>query len=368
MRRCTHCLYPDTKPDLFFDAEGICSACRNYESRPQVNWAARQEDLVKTLESAPRNGSGYDCIVPSSGGKDSHYIVLTLQALGARVLVVTASTDMLTPIGRHNIDNLARYATTIEVTPNRLIRAKLCRFGLELVGDPCWPEHASIFSIPIKMATNLGISLVFYGENPQHEYGGPPGAEQARAMTSRWRSEFGGFLGLRPSDFVGRDGITEADMADYTLREEDGWPNVYFLGQFLSWDSHKNTRKAAEAGMMVPADPPCEASWWSFENLDNALTGIHDHMMYRKYGFGRLAGQLCVDIRKGLISRDSALNFVRLWDGIFPSQYANVPFSDVLRWLGMTDEEFRAAIDAHTNWDLFARVDNNGRPILREFA
>jgi hypothetical protein len=41
--------------------------------------------------------------------------VLTLiELMGAKPLVVTAVTCHLTPIGRANIDNLARYATTIE--------------------------------------------------------------------------------------------------------------------------------------------------------------------------------------------------------------------------------------------------------------
>ena len=29
---------PHTKPDLFFDEEGICSACKFYEQRKSINW------------------------------------------------------------------------------------------------------------------------------------------------------------------------------------------------------------------------------------------------------------------------------------------------------------------------------------------
>ena len=203
MTRCKTCLQPDTKPDLAF-VDGECSACINYANRPEIDWNARKRELVNILSDSPRNSSGYDCIVPSSGGKDSHAQVLTLLELGVRPLVVTATTDFLTPIGRANIDNLARYATTIEVTPNRSVRARLNRLGLELVGDICWPEHASIFTVPFRVAKDMDIPLIFYGENPQQEYGGPLGAEQARHMTARWVSEYGGFLGLRPSDFIGK--------------------------------------------------------------------------------------------------------------------------------------------------------------------
>ena len=161
MTRCRLCLYPDTKPDLHFQ-DGICSACRNYANRPEIDWNQRKRELVNILSDTKPNSSGFDCIVPSSGGKDSHYQVLILIGLGVKPLVVTASTDFLTPLGRANIDNLARYATTIEVTPNRSVRGKVCRLGLELVGDPCWPEHASIFSTPFRMAVALKTPLLFY--------------------------------------------------------------------------------------------------------------------------------------------------------------------------------------------------------------
>src|SRR5687767_6918932 len=100
MKRCTACVLPDTKPHLAFDAEtGVCTACTSHAKRPLIDWAARERELCELLEKS-RNSSGFDCIVPSSGGKDSHWQVLTMLRLGARPLVVTASTCALTPIGR----------------------------------------------------------------------------------------------------------------------------------------------------------------------------------------------------------------------------------------------------------------------------
>ena len=28
LKFCTNCLFPETKPDLFFDENGLCSACK----------------------------------------------------------------------------------------------------------------------------------------------------------------------------------------------------------------------------------------------------------------------------------------------------------------------------------------------------
>lgn len=349
MIRCTRCVIPDTRPDTAF-VDGVCSACLSYDKRKTIDWAARESDLLRIIESTPRNGSGFDCIVPSSGGKDSHWQVLKLLELGLRPLVVTATTCHLTPIGRANIDNLARYATTIEVTPNREVRRKLNRLGIDLVGDISWPEHVSIFTTPFRVACDLGIPLMFYGENPQESYGGPIGADEAREMTRRWVSEFGGFLGLRPSDMVGQDGITAADMQDYMPpdagRVQKAGVRAYFLGQFYEWDSHRNAEVARYHGMKCAL--PTQANLWAWENLDNAQTGLHDYMMFRKYGYGRGAAQASVDVRAGLMSREAAMEWVRKFDGLFPIVYAGAHIDDVLRPIGMGVATLRPILDRFT--------------------
>lgn len=361
MNRCIHCLIPDTRPDTAF-VDGVCSACLSYHKRPQIDWDARKRQLEDILTKSA-NGSAYDCVVPSSGGKDSTWQVLQLIKLGAKPLIVTATTCYLTPIGRRNIDNLGRYATTIEVTPNRDQRAKLNRLGLEMVGDPSWPEHVSIFTTPFRIAQAMGIPLIFYGENPQNQYGGPPGTEEALTMTRRWRSEFGGFLGLRPSDLAPMAG----DMTDYEMLPEDPDRPVtaYFLGQFLEWDSARNLREAMAAGM--ESIKPCYANWWPGENLDNAMTGLHDHIMYRKYGYGRGAAQISVDIRQGIITRDSALKWVEIWDGSFPYSYADVRFERVLDRIGVTQGQLDHWLHYYANKDLFG-AEKSRRPILKEFC
>lgn len=331
MIRCKTCCMPNTRPDTPF-VDGECAACISYKKRPQIDWDARKSELLALLDR--HDGR---CVVPSSGGKDSTYQALTLLELGADVTVVTARTCHLTEVGRKNIDNLARYVRTIEVVPNMTVRAKLNRLGLELVGDISWPEHAAIFSTPFRVSDQLGIPLIFYGENPQGQYGGPLGSDEAKTMTRRWVTEFGGFLGLRPDDFVGMEGITERDMLDYEP-PEDTKAEAHFLGQYIAWDSHRNAEVAKAHGMVCIN--PCLANWWDFENLDNAQTGIHDYFMFLKYGFGRGCQQIGVDVRSGRIDRDAALAWVEVHDGAFPSDYMDVSLCEVLDRIGMTRQRF----------------------------
>lgn len=361
LKRCRLCVIPDTRPDTAF-VDGICSACLSFAKRPTVDWKARKSELMDLLA---RHGNR--CIVPSSGGKDSTYQALTLRELGADVTAVTATTCMLTPIGRKNIDNLAHYVRTVEITPNREVRAKLNRLGLELVGDISWPEHVSIFTTPFKAALAFKTPLIFYGENPQSQYGGPLGTDDARTMTRRWVSEFGGFLGLRPSDLVGQMDLTEADLADYMPPDTDeiakAGVEAHFLGQYIEWDSARNAEVAIAHGMrsILASD----ANYWSAENLDNAMTGLHDHSMYRKYGYGRLAAQVSVDVRHERMTRDEAMELVRERDGLFPRTYMGVPIGRVLQRIGMSEAQLMDTLDRFTNWELFDG-EERGRPMLKE--
>lgn len=368
MNRCSRCVIPNTRPDTAF-VDGVCSACLSYDKRKTIDWVARERELLRLLETTPRNGTGYDCIVPSSGGKDSHWQVLKMLRLGARPLVVTATTCHLTHLGRQNLDNLARHATTIEVSPNKRVRATLNRLGLQLVGDISWPEHVSIFTTPFRVACDVGIPLIFYGENPQEAYGGPLGADQAREMTRRWVSEYGGFLGLRPADLIGQSLLTAQDMQDYMPPSSERLAKVgvqaHFLGQYYEWDSLRNARQAAQAGMRsFHKRVPGPANHWEYENLDNAQTGLHDHMMYRKYGYGRLAAQVSVDIRAGRMTREQAMLHVKDRDGAFPYFYAGVSVQDMLGRIDLTLQSLDDLMAGFTNWALFSGMTDR-RPILR---
>ena len=72
---------PDTRPGITFDAEGVCSACRHYEHRADVDWQARWKEFEALCDKYRGcNGpGGYDCAVAVSGGKDSHFQVHILK-------------------------------------------------------------------------------------------------------------------------------------------------------------------------------------------------------------------------------------------------------------------------------------------------
>ncbi len=358
LRYCRRCVMPDTKPDLSINAEGVCSACSYYEGRRAIDFASRKAELMAILERyRSKDGSTHDCIVPASGGKDSTYQALRMKELGMNPLIVTASTDKLSAIGRRNIENLKNQGFDyVEMTPNPLVRRKINKFTLSTVGDISWPEHAAIFTIPVRIAVQTRVPLLVWGENSQHEYGGPAGAAENSVLNRRWLEEFGGLLGLRVSDLPEMLGLSPRDLIPYTYPSDEDLKRVgvtgLFLGHYLPWDGYGNALYAQAHGMET-YHKNVEGSLVNYENLDNVHTGIHDYFKFLKFGFGRATDLACLHLRRGRLSREDAMRLVRLHDGKFPWIYLDCPLDEVLKEIDLTLEEFVKICDRFTNKKIF---------------
>lgn len=365
IRYCKRCVMPSTKPDLFIDAEGVCSACRNIEKRTAVDWSKRRGELSQVLARFRRpKGDGYDCIVPVSGGKDSTYQAVRLLELGMNPLCVTATTCMLSDIGRRNIENLKHLGVDyVEITPNPIVRRKLNRIGLMQVGDISWPEHVSIFTIPVRVSVQFNIPLIVWGENSQNEYGGPAAAAENNVLNRRWLEEFGGLLGMRVSDLVGQEGIEPKHLIQYTYPTDEELQRVgttgIFLGYYLPWDGLENALFAQAHGFETYSKT-VEGSLVNYENLDNYHTGIHDYFKFLKYGFGRATDLACLHVRRGRLSRETAIKLVCKHDGKFPWNYLGCSLDRILREMDMTVDDFVKVCDRFTNKKLFV-CDANGK-------
>jgi len=123
---CKKCILPSTKPDIQFNEEGICSGCLAHEDRKKIDWKKREQEFKELILKYKKNSKDYyNCIIPCSGGKDSHFQALKMLELGMNPLCVVATTCKLSELGRHNIQNLRKLGLDmIEVSTNPLIRRK----------------------------------------------------------------------------------------------------------------------------------------------------------------------------------------------------------------------------------------------------
>ena len=367
IKYCKRCVMPDTKPNLSFDEEGICNACRNYEKRDAVDWNKRKEELMSILDKyRSKDGLNWDCIIPVSGGKDSTYQVVTMLELGMNPLCVTSTTCHLTEIGRENIENIKNLGVDyIEITPNKKVRKHLNRIGLFEVGDISWPEHVGIFTIPVRIAVNMNIPLLIWGENSQNEYGGPAASTENNILVRKWLEEFGGLLGLRVSDLIGYEGIKKNQLIPYTYPTDEELKEVgvtgLFLGHYIPWDGLSNVLLAKAHGFKSWGKT-IEGSAVDYENIDNYQVGIHDYFKFLKFGFGRASDLVSMHIRRGRLTREQGMNIVKNCDGKFPWTYLDKPLEEILEPLDITVDEFIKICDQFTNKKLF-KVDRNGELI-----
>jgi N-acetyl sugar amidotransferase len=368
---CSECLLPSTKPDLKF-IDGICTACINFKNRAKIDWRQRKIELVSTIKERAKSAkSDWDCVIPVSGGKDSTFQVLKILELGFNPLCVTATTCDLSEIGKKNIENIKNLGVDyIEFSPNKNVRKSLNRIGLRMVGDISWPEHVGIFTIPVSISIRYNIPTIIWGENSQNEYGSPDETSASSLkLDRRWLEEFGGLNGFRVNDLIGIDGIREKSLLPYiypkTEELEKGIGVIgLFLGHYIPWNGFNNYLLAQMNGFNSYGKT-VEGSIVDYENLDNFQTGIHDYFKYLKFGFGRASDIASILIRRGMLTREFAIDMVAKHEGFFPLSYLGKSTNDILKDINIDMKEFELICDKFTNKELFV-TDRDGNIVKDE--
>ena len=360
MNYCKRCLYPDTKPQLVFDENGICSACKNHELKEKIDWKSKGKELKEILEKFRSKNNYYDCIIPVSGGKDSHFQAYTIkEKFGLNPLVVNFHPLDQTEIGKKNLDNLKKLGVDcIEFSPNPSVYLKLARFGLKKLGDFQWPEHIGIFTVPVQIAVKYKIPLIIWGENPQFEYGQPTDIAIDTILDRKWLEKNGGYFldKIKPQDMI-KHGFELNDIQPYLYPSDEEINQVgitgIFLGSYIKWDIFKQLETVKAIGFQEN-DEPKEGTFNKWENLDVYFTVFHDYFKFLKYGFGRATDHASIEIMHGRISREQGLKLVKQYEGKIPRKY----LKKFLEFADMSMDDFIGICNEFTNKEIF-KVDEN---------
>jgi N-acetyl sugar amidotransferase len=365
MKYCKECLYPSTKPDIWFDKKGLCAACIAFKERDKIDWKERANEFEKLVFAIKQMKFDYDCIVPVSGGKDSHYQIIKAKEYGLKVLAVNATTDSLSSLGQRNLTNISRLGCdVISISVDSRVRNGIAKHALLEIGDISYAEHVTIFTVPIHVAHKLSVPMVLWGENPQAEYGGPAAAQTSRNLNERWLSEFGGLNGLRVSDLI-EQGLLPEDSAHFYKYPNGGAlknPTGVFLGYYFPWDGYQNAVEAQKHGFRW-SEKPVEGIGYGYENLDNLQTGLRDYLKYVKYGFGRATDLVNNHIRRKRITRAEGISHCATWDGQYPRTYLGVSLEEILGQVNCTIEEYIEVIKRFTNKELFTFGNHTDLPM-----
>jgi len=335
---CKRCVQPETKPDMFFSKEGICGACLWIETKEQINWAEREQELRDIALWAKSVGSSaYHCVVGVSGGKDSTVqAIYARDTLGLRPLLVSSEPYANTEIGRANIENLKQLGfDVVSIRVNHKVMLKLQRQDFFSCLNPNraleYPLHASAYII----ADKFDIPLVIHGDNPAQTVGTSKasGLKLDGDALNAWKMNT---IKNDPLELYCSDDITPDDLflfhVDVDRLRNKGLRGVWLSNYLKEWSGHRNADFARKYGLRSREkniDPFIAGTYHLSNCLDHPYIEVNQFLKYVKFGFGSATESAAYDIRHGFLSRPEAIAVVKLLDG-YLSPFAVTDFCKLI--------------------------------------
>ena len=335
---CTKCVLPSSSAiPLTFDENGVCSACRVQEKRARIDWDERLAMLQLEVEPY-RRSSGYDCVIGVSGGKDSYYQVhFVKEKLGLNPLLVTYDGNNYLDVGWRNLMRMKEVFNVdhIILRPSVDMLIRMNRLCFRMMGDMNWQNHCGIVTLPMRMAVQFDIPIVFWGEHGHADLGGMHSPQDFVEYTRRYRLDQH-LRGYDWYDMMGdaEDPIEERELELFKYPEDEeilavGLRGIY-VGMYDIWDANAHAKLVEKLYGWEPSPEPFERTYRRISNLDDRYeNGIHDYLKFVKFGYGRGTDHACKDIRHGYMDRKTGIEMVRKYD--------HVVSSDLQHWLNYVD-------------------------------
>tara|TARA_Y100000591_G_C21838545_1_gene704156 strand:- start:1170 stop:2384 length:1215 start_codon:yes stop_codon:yes gene_type:complete len=355
------------KKGINFDNKGICDACNYNEYKKKIDWKKREKQLFDFLEKFRKNNGDYDCIVPSSGGKDSSFTAHLLKyKYGMNPLAVTWAPTIWTDIGFENFNNLSRKGgiDSLLITPNGKLHRLLTKLAFLNLGHPFQPFIHGQKIIGPKIAKKFNIKLVIYGEN-QAEYGNNIKENKSHLMNDKFYTvsqkfnfEDISFGGSKIKNIIKDSNFKMRDFNIYfPLREREIFESkikMFYLGYFEKWDPQENFYYACQNTGFKPAKERSDGTYSKYTEIDDKIVPFHFYTTFIKFGIGRATYDASQEIRNDKITREEGVGLVKKFDGEFPKSF----FNDFLDYLEIDEGEFIAKIDQLRSPHLWTKKKN----------
>jgi len=358
MRYCKKCLMPDTRPGSKFNEEGVCQACLNFEKRKEIDWKKREDELISLCNKYRRDDGYYDCLIPVSGGKDSHCLVYKMKVLmNMNPLLLTVSDPFTkTKAGLHNFRNLGETFNcdhlVFNISPNVFRRAT--RLAFEEFGEPLRFVEAAIYTIPYKMALRLNIPLVVFGENSAYEYGSTDkdsysANEVIKKIFENIDLNFWIDKGFKKEEINAIISPSEEELND--LQQ----PEVIFMSYFEPWSSVTHLDIAKKYGFKdLTGEWEREGCVENFEQIDSIAYMVHLWMKYPKFGFQRTSDIVSRRIREGRLTLEEGKKLIMQNDHKLDQK----AMEDFINFLGYTPLQFWNIVEKFWNRNIFKKVND----------
>lgn len=349
-----------TRPRISFDDRGLCNACVWADEKKGLDWAERESKLERLLNAHRRSDGSFDCVVPVSGGKDGSYVAHTLKTKwGMNPLSVTIKPALPTELGEDNLQAfIASGFAHIAISPEPEAMRKLNKHGLIDMGFPYYGWLVSITAAPVEIAARFDTDLLFYGEDGEVEYGGSTETDTDPEIRVEYMKRV--YLESGYETVMKSAGLTPQQMQFFSF------PNDELLARrslkrfnwsyFENWDPYRNYLVAKEFCGLKEADQSNAGTFTNFAQNDQFLYSLHTYLMYLKFGFGRANQDASIEVRRGAMDRDQAVELVRIYDGQYPEEHESL----YLDYFEMSADEFHSVLNRWTNPQLF-EINNRSR-------
>lgn len=353
LRWCSQCLAMSTRPRISFDDQGLCNACVWAKKKQSLDWVDRESKLEKLLGAHRRSDGRFDCVVPVSGGKDGSYVAHTLKTKwGMNPLSVTIKPPLPTELGEANLQAfIASGFPHIAISPDPEAMRTLNKRGLIDMGFPYYGWLVAITAAPVEIAARFGIDLLFYGEDGEVEYGGSTETDTDPEIRVEYMKRV--YLEAGYEKVMTSAGLSAAQMQFFSFPDDDllarGALKRFNWSYFENWDPYRNYLVAKEFCGLKEAEQSNAGTFTNFAQNDQFLYALHTYLMYLKFGFGRANQDASIEVRRGAMDRDQAVELVRIYDGQYPDEFEGI----YLDYFEMTAEQFHEVLNRWTNTQLF---------------
>ena len=359
MFRCKNCLNASTRPRIEFDSRGWCNACQWMEEKKTIDWRAREEVLLKILDKHRGQGQ-FDCLVTVSGGKDGSYVAHTLKnRYGINPLCLTVTPPMPLEIGDHNLNNFIDSGFEhLHVSVHKEAMRKLDRIGFIDYGQGYYGWLIAIHTAVLRIAKNFGIGLVFYSEDGEIEYGGSTKNKNIAIYGTEYMKK--AYLNDTYQNIMNSASLShnERYWFEFPFEKNSDQIDVAHFSFFEAWDPYRNYLIAKEFCGLKELDEGVVGTFTNFAQNDQELASLHYYLMYLKFGFGRATQDAGIEIRRGAMTRDQAINLVRIYD----NQPPIASFPRYADYYGISLDEFNSVIDRHVNKNFFEKINGVWEP------
>ncbi len=351
LKRCTKCLLPQTFPFIYYDDEGVCNYCHNYQIKNQPKPI---EKLFELVEPFRRKDGQPDCLVPFSGGRDSTFTLHVVKnVLKLNPVTFTYDWGMVTDLARRNIARVCGKMGVENIIVSADIHWKRENIRKNILA---WLKQPELGMIPLFMAGDkyffyytdkvkkqTGIRLNIWGVNPLENTdfktgfcGVPPQFDKERIYSLSYKRQ------LKLFGYIGRNLATNPSLINNSIWDTFGSflsryaapkKDYYHLFDYWRWD-----QKEIENILFNEYEWETAIDTKTTWRIGDGTAGFYNYLYFTVAGFSEYETFKSNQIREGMITREEGLRLI---------EQENFPRYSSIKWyLDIIGLDFKDVIEA----------------------